>query len=71
VPRVILQHRRVGSAPHLLQIFPALTPANSSLGGRIAEYLGLASKLLMHALVTGSLYGMKVIIEAIQPLTVK
>ena len=36
-----------------------------------AEYLGLASKLLMHTLVTGSLYGMKVIIEPIQPLTVK
>jgi hypothetical protein len=34
-------------------------------------YLGLAPKFLMHAIVTGSLHGMKVFIGAIKPFTVE
>ena len=43
----------------------------SGLGGQAAEYLGLAPRFLVHALVTGSLHEMRAVIEAIQPLAVE
>jgi hypothetical protein len=70
VPREVLQYRDVGSAPHLFQMFPALTAANFELEGGL-WYLGLAPKFLMHALVTGSLHRKKVFIEAMQPFPVE
>jgi hypothetical protein len=43
----------------------------SGLGGRVAEYLELTPRFLMHTLVTGSLHWMRAVIDAIQPLPVE
>jgi hypothetical protein len=70
VPKMVLQYKHVRSAPHLFQCSCAHV-GKFRFGGRVAGYLGLAPNFLMHALVTGSLHGMEVVIEAIQPFPVK